>query len=293
MTPDWTKGDALTYQQLFDLARTKLLAAGIEEARLDARQLLLHAFGFTGSDFILKSDELVPEASVSAYQVMIDRRAAREPVSLILGEVEFMGLTFSTDKRALAPRQDSERLVELALERTERQETGQIVDLGTGSGCLILSFLHYRVGWTGIGLDISEEALSLAAENASRLGMSDDRVSWHLGSWESLEDQLKMSDLVISNPPYIQDADIPNLAPEVRKHDPRLALAGGEDGLNAYRSILTLLAACLKPGARFAFEIGFDQADALKYLTSRHGFAEFAVHKDFSGHDRVVEAVKA
>ncbi len=279
-----------SYQALLAWGRQQLSSAGNEEAAADARFLLFHAAGFQSADLIMKSDDPAPSDVQISYRGLIERRLAYEPVSLILGSVDFMGLEFRSDERALAPRQDSERLVELALERTEGQKSGLIVDLGTGSGCLIEAFLHYRPGWRGVALDKSAQALSLARENAVQLGLSD-RIEFLEGEWPVARDALSGADLVISNPPYIPSADIEGLSKEVRDHDPMLALDGGEDGLTAYRDILALLARTLKPEVRVLMEIGFHQAEDLRILCQRHSFVSFSVHKDFSGHNRVVEAV--
>lgn len=283
---------AQTYGQLLAFGIDALKSASIEDARIEARHLFFHAAGFEAADLILKSEDIAPEDIISRFEAMIARRKNREPASLILGEVEFMGLTFRTDERALAPRVDSERLVECALSVSDGVSGGKIVDLGTGSGCLLLTFLQMRKDWSGVALDKSEDALSLARENAENLGLAA-RVNWIMGDWGAAEAALCEADLVISNPPYIPAAVVDTLSPEVRNHDPRLALDGGEDGLDAYRDILALLKRTLKPGARFIFEIGYDQGEALKTLFSEHGFAEFAVHKDFSGHNRVVEGINA
>lgn len=279
-----------TYAAWLGWAVSELGRAGVDGPRLDAKILLLKAAGIDSAELIMKSDAILPADIAGDFQAMISRRMAGEPVSLILGEVEFMGLTFRTDARALAPRQDSERLVELALERSEGQGEGRVVDLGTGSGCLILSFLHYREGWRGTALDKSVEALSLAKENAEALSLSS-RLDFIQGSWPAAENALRKADLVISNPPYIPTTDIEGLAPEVRNHDPVLALDGGADGFVAYRAIIALLEETIRPGVGVLMEIGFDQAAGLGLLFERHGFADFKVHKDFSGHNRVVEAV--
>lgn len=279
-----------TYSAWLGWAVSELGRAGVDGPRLDAKLLLLKAAGIDSAELIMKSDAILPADIAGDFQAVISRRMAGEPVSLILGEVEFMGLTFRTDARALAPRQDSERLVELALERSEGQGEGRVVDLGTGSGCLILSFLHYREGWRGTALDKSVEALSLAKENAEALSLSS-RLDFIQGSWPAAENALRKADLVISNPPYIPTTDIEGLAPEVRNYDPALALDGGADGFVAYRAIIALLEETIRPGVRVLMEIGFDQAEGLGLLFKRHGFADFEVHKDFSGHNRVVEAV--
>lgn len=281
----------VTFADLLRQGAARLSEDGLENARGDAKLLLLAAAGFSGSDFILREHDVVPDDVRASYEAMITRRAEREPVSKILGVVEFFGHTFRTDSRALAPRQDSERLVEAALEGSAGQSAGRVIDFGTGSGCLLLSFLKERPAWQGLGVDISPDALSLARENADHLSLQE-RVRFLEGSWAVAQDQLAEIDLVISNPPYIPTGDLDGLDPEVRRHDPALALDGGSDGLNAYRDLLILLSEGLRPGVPVLFEIGFDQAELLKSLAEGHGFAEFTVRKDFSGHNRVVGMVQ-
>ena len=248
-----------TYRELLKSGISRLEAAGIDGAREDARFLLFEAARISPGEFIMFEHDGVEAGKVSAFEAMIERRLTREPVSLIIGHTDFMGLSFLTDERALAPRGDSERLVEMALELTADRSEGRIVDLGVGSGCLILSFLSERPGWTGTGLDLSPDPLSLTTENAERLGLS---------------------------------ARLSLLDPEVRDHDPMLALDGGEDGLNAYRDIITVCEKALSSGTPLLFEIGYDQAEAVSGLLSGHSFAELEVGKDFSGHNRVVKGIR-
>ena len=277
-----------------DLLRTgaeTLTAAGISEARSDARWLLLRASDLSATDLIMVDQDEVSGIIETRFEAMIARRVAREPVSLILGDVEFMGLTLKTDQRALAPRQDSERLVELALAASDDKPEGLVVDLGTGSGCLILSFLAHRPGWRGVGLDLSSDALALAEENANATGLSE-RVSWLSGSWEIARGALSDADLVMSNPPYIATDVVAGLEPEVLNHDPMLALDGGADGLTAYRDILQHCFACMRRGKPVLFEIGYDQGETVSELLSGQGFAEIEVFRDFSGQNRVIKAVQ-
>ncbi len=279
----------LTFAELLTDATAILREAGIDGARHDGRLLLLAAAKMRSTDLILAEDDQVSPELQARYLSYVARRAAREPVSLILGEVDFLGHHFRTDERALAPRQDSEVLVSRALEWARDRDAGMLVDLGTGSGCLILSFLAEKPGWRGVALDKSGEALSLARENTKALGVSD-RVTFIEGGWEAASDALKTADLVISNPPYIRSDVMRTLDPEVLQHDPHLALDGGPDGLVAYRDIVNLLEQTIRRGTKLLFEIGFDQSDALQALLSQKNFTGFAVHKDFSGHNRVVEA---
>ena len=276
-----------SFRDVLNQAVAELTAAGIEGARDDARFLLFEAAGISSGEFIMREHDVVDEPVLTAFMAMISRRKNREPVSLIIGHVDFMGLSFLTDERALAPRSDSERLVETALALSEGMQSGQIVDLGTGSGCLLQSFLHYRAGWKGTALDLSPDALDLAQANAERIGVAG-RISFVEGSWEDAREAIAIADIVISNPPYIVSDVMATLDPEVLNHDPHLALDGGDDGLDAYREIVELCDAALPSGKWLAFEIGYDQGSAVESLMNGHGFAELTIQKDFSGHDRVV-----
>tara|TARA_X000000950_G_scaffold55673_1_gene66874 strand:- start:32179 stop:33039 length:861 start_codon:yes stop_codon:yes gene_type:complete len=277
----------LTYRGLLQRGASQLDEAGIDGAREDAKFLLFEAAGISSSDFIMREQDVVDDTLAALFDKMIERRKNREPVSLIIGHVDFMGLSFLTDERALAPRSDSERLVEAAMSLTEGVEQGSGVDLGTGTGCLLQSFLHYRPRWTGTAVDLSPDALSLARENAVRVGVQE-RVTLLKGSWEVGREAISQADVVMSNPPYIVSDVMKTLDPEVLNHDPHLALDGGEDGLDAYRAITSLCDDSLKVGAWLAFEIGYDQGMAVEKLLGGHGFAELTILKDFSGHDRVV-----
>ncbi|MAI90227.1 peptide chain release factor N(5)-glutamine methyltransferase [Ponticaulis sp.] len=279
-----------TYGSALRKAIARLSAAGLDEARAEAKFLLLGACDMSSSDLILNEGEPIPVESAARFEDFLQRRLRHAPVSLILGVTDFMGLSFLTDERALAPRSDSERLVEAALERAP-QMAGKVVDLGTGSGCLLQSFLHERQTWTGTALDLSPDALSLAKENAARLKL-EDRITFLQGSWATAANAIAEADIVISNPPYIRTEVLDELDPEVREHDPMLALDGGADGLIAYRDIVSLCSVKMTPGAWLLFEIGFDQAEEVSTIVSGHSFAELSRLKDYSGHNRVVLARK-
>ena len=281
----------MTREEALRAASRALADAGIPDARVEARWLLMAACDLDYSAFIGVADSPISGAEKQAFDQFIQRRLSREPVSSILGHTDFMGLSFRTDKRALAPRVDSERLVEASLDATKGKEAGRIVELGVGSGCLILSFLCNRPGWTGFGLDLSPDALALAQENSEALSLAD-RISWLEGSWRAAADEIASADIVISNPPYIPSEVVKGLDPEVRDHDPILALDGGEDGLDAYKEIVTLCGKWMQTGAQVFLEIGFDQGITVPELLSGQDFAEISVLNDYSGHNRVVKATK-
>ena len=280
----------MTYRELLVEGCRALAKAEIVDGAGDAKALLLAAAQFDASDFILNEDSKTPQDVIARFDGFIKRRIERQPVSLILGSVDFFGLTFQTDKRALAPRFDSETLVAAALEVSESADRGKIVDLGVGSGCLILSFLANRPNWTGTALDKSSDALSLAKENADRLGLTG-QITFLDGEWPVAATEISHADIVISNPPYIKTAVLSSLEPEVTDHDPLIALDGGADGLDAYRSIIDLVSNVGRPGLNLLFEIGFDQGEDLKALFLENNFKGFTVLNDFSGHNRVVHAI--
>lgn len=266
----------------------QLQAAGIDTARLETRWLLAHVADLQSSDILTVGRERVPAEVRDAFMAAIARRMAHEPLQHILGTTEFYGLEFLCDARALIPRPDSECVVEEALKRIPANSPAQIADLGTGSGCLLAALLANRPHAQGRGVEANPAAASLARENLVRLGLSD-RADIFEGSWTSWQGW-GAADLIISNPPYIASGEIDNLMPEVRAHDPMDALDGGPDGLVAYRQIITLAAANMKPGAWLVFEIGHDQREAVSALLQEAGFAAIDSSKDLGGNDRAVWA---
>jgi release factor glutamine methyltransferase len=243
-----------------------------DNPRLEARLLLAHALGLTQNDLIRDPNRPL-DASVGtcAYDAMLRRRAAREPLALILGHREFWSLDFQVSSATLIPRPDSETLIEAALAAfAGRPPPGRIVDLGTGTGCLLLALLKEFPAAFGIGLDLSADAAVLAKANASRLGLAD-RSAFIAGDWTNpLSGRF---DLIVSNPPYISSRDIETLMPEVACHEPRRALDGGPDGCRAYRAILPNLRHHLQPNGRAILELGAGQANYLIDLARASGLA--------------------
>ena len=276
-----------THRELLAAGAERLQTADVPDARSDAKHLLLAAFQMTPADFILAETDNADAASAKLYEQYIERRAQREPVSSILGRADFFGLTFISDERALTPRQDSEVLVETVVECLCDVDRPRILDLGTGSGCLLLSALHALPGATGVGVDVSEDALTLATENAEALSLSD-RVAWQHADWAKTDLDLSGFDAVISNPPYISHEELTSLAPEVLSHDPMTALDGGPDGLDAYRRLIDLAATTLDETAWLVFEIGWTQKQAVRDLLHTAGFATIDDRTDYAGKDRVV-----
>lgn len=271
-------------------ATTTLRAAGIDEPRLDATLLLCAVQGIGRTALISAPDAALSAGEAAAFTAMIARRADHEPVSRILGHREFWSLDFRLSPATLDPRPDSEILVEAVLDRLDdRTRPWRLVDLGTGSGCLLLTLLHELPQARGLGIDRAPGAVETAAANAAALGL-EGRAEFRTGDW--LDGITGEFDVVLSNPPYIASAEIATLAPEVRIHDPLAALDGGPDGLDAYRALLPQAAARLAPGGLCAVEIGHDQATAVAALMQAAGFAVEPVVTDLGGHDRVVAGRK-
>lgn len=276
----------MNYRETFEKGEGTLRAAGIEEAALDARLLLEHVCGTDRNTLLVHGDREVSFTESGRYEKMLAERAAHIPLQQITGVQCFMGLEFFVDEKVLIPRQDTELLVEEALH--ELHDGMRILDLCTGSGCILLSLLKYSNDCEGVGADISADALAVAEKNRSLLGIGNARFI-RSDLFENVEGSF---DLLVSNPPYIQSAVIETLMPEVREHEPRSALDGGEDGLFFYRRILAECGAYLKRGGELFFEIGYDQGEAVKRLMEESGFLEVRVIKDYGGLDRVVAGIR-
>ncbi len=266
--------------------RARLTAAGIPSAALDATLLLCAATGHRREIVMAYPERMVTAAAEDAFRAMIDRRAAREPVSRILGRREFWGLEFTVSDAVLDPRPDTETLVRAALDWLDGKGAARIVDLGTGSGCILLALLSERPDDRGLGVDASQQALAIARYNAGALGLAD-RAAFVAGDW-SLGLLAASADLVVANPPYIAHADIASLEPEVRDHDPAGALDGGEDGLDAYRRIAADLARVVAPGGAAILEIGVGQEDDVAALLDAAGARNIQRFNDLSGRVRCV-----
>ncbi|WP_343711818.1 peptide chain release factor N(5)-glutamine methyltransferase [Inquilinus sp.] len=265
----------------------RLAASGIDGAASDARILLMHALGIDRTGLLSRAGEAMPAEAVARYAGYLDRRAAHEPVSRILGRREFWSLDFALGPATLDPRPDSETLVEAALAAMPADRPLRVLDLGTGTGCLLLAVLHDRPAAFGIGVDRSEDAARVARDNARALGLSG-RAAFAVGDWATaLSGRF---DLVLSNPPYIPDSDIAALEPEVREHDPRLALSGGADGLDAYRALTAALPALLAPGGTAVVELGIGQAADVSALFRGAGLDIVGTPHDLAGIARCVIA---
>lgn len=279
-----------TYRELYEEGRRILEQAGLPDAALDARFLLEEVCGTNLQTLLVFPEKKVTEEEVNQYRAFVQRRKDREPTAMILGEWDFMGLTFRLNKSTLIPEQDTEVLVETALEELKRRGPGEaplrILDLCTGSGCILLSLLHELRNAGGLGTDLSEEALEAARENAVRLGLQE-RAAFRQGDlWEPVGDE--RFDLIVSNPPYVPTDVIPTLEPEVRCGEPYAALDGGEDGLVFYRRIMKEAAGHLKPSGIIIVESGFDEAAQIAALMQDQKLRGIRTVKDYGGLDRVV-----
>lgn len=274
------------------LAATRRLAqAGIDTARLDARVLLADLLAVPTGWLVTHSDQILTAAQQAGFQARLDRRAAREPVALILGRQEFWSLSFQVTRDTLIPRPDSETLVEAVLKRLPRRDAPlRLLDLGTGTGCLLLALLHELPNAWGVAVDRNPGAARVAAGNARRLGLAE-RTAVICGDWGTALDG--MFDVILSNPPYIPDHDILGLMPEVSRFEPFLALAGGTDGLRDYRRLAPELVRLLAPDGFAALEVGQGQADAVAGLLKAEGFEEVETQKDLGLIDRCVIAAMA
>lgn len=268
-------------------AERRIAEAGIESARLDAQILVAAVLGVEPGALRFAEDRPVGSREGQRIENFLRRRAkTREPVSRILGQREFWSLTFRITPAVLDPRPDSETLIEGALACfPDRAAPLAVLDLGAGSGCLLLAALSEFPNAVGLGVDASEKALTVAAENAERLGLAS-RAQFERGDW--VRDLGASFDLILCNPPYIAEGERAVLAPEVVRHDPPAALFAGEDGLDAYRAILPNLAHVLAPEGRALFEIGATQAATVSKLAQDAGLAVLEIRRDIAGRDRCV-----
>lgn len=263
-----------------------LKEAGIGSPRSEARLLLESATGLTRAAQVAAPDAAVAATAARAYRALVARRAEREPMGYVRGRAEFWSLEFLVEPGVLVPRADTETLIEAATALfPDRARPLRLLDVGVGSGCLLLTLLHLYPAARGVGTDASPAALALSARNAARLGVAE-RLALAPTNWA--EDVPGPFDLVVSNPPYIPTAEIDHLQPEVSRHEPRAALDGGPDGLDAYRAILPDLPRLLAPGGAALLEIGRGQERALAPLASRAGFA-VATRRDLAGVNRCLE----
>jgi release factor glutamine methyltransferase len=254
-----------------------------ESPARDARDLMLWVAGIDAAQLIVGEHDPMTAAEMARYDAAIDRRAAHEPVSKIIGRRAFYGLDFRVTADVLDPRPDSETLIDAVLQHVDPAAPLRILDMGTGSGCLLLTLLHNLPNSTGIGVDISAEALKVAQDNAKRLHL-DEKARFVRSDW--LEKVDGAFDLVVCNPPYIGEDEVPTLSDDVLLWDPELALFADEDGLAAYRAIASTLRRALSETGTAFFEIGLGQEKAVERLFSEAGFENMTFRRDIAGISR-------
>ncbi|MCK4713800.1 MAG: peptide chain release factor N(5)-glutamine methyltransferase [Marinosulfonomonas sp.] len=271
----------MTTAQALALAVQRLKAADVPDAANDARILLAHALGIDRSRLTLVLPDEIPPETAAAFDAIITRRANRQPVSQIIGRREFYGRDFIVTPDVLDPRPETELLIEAAL--AAPFET--VLDLGTGSGCILLTLLAENAMATGQGVDISDAALDVARRNAARLDLGT-RSRFATSNW--FKAVSGTFDLIVSNPPYIAAGEMPMLAPDVRNWEPEIALSPGGDGLASYRKIIATAPQHLNAKGRLLVEIGYRQGKAVKALFQSAGFDGITIVQDINGHDRVI-----
>lgn len=294
------------YDEVYKEGAARLKEAGIDEADLDARLLLEYVCGTDRNTLLAHGDREVTAQECGRYRDLLEKRAAHVPLQHLTGEQDFMGLTFLVNSDVLVPRQDTEVLAEEAMKHLH--DGMRILDLCTGSGCILLSLLHYSNDCEGVGTDLSPQALAVAQKNCERLREErpDIKASFLEGdlfaaltcgpeqetSGKNGADGAsaggELFDMIVSNPPYIETGVIDTLMPEVREHEPLMALDGGADGLAFYREIAQQAGTYLNSGGMLFFEIGCEQAEVVCGLMAEAGFREIQSVKDFAGLDRVV-----
>lgn len=281
---------SLTLLQAWQSAKARLEAVGLTGPVIDARLLVEAAADATRADIVTDPHRALTPEQEATFADYVSRRERREPVSHILGRKGFWKVMLAVNADVLTPRPETEVIVDYVLKQFPDAMAFNVLDLGVGSGAIILSILAERPAAKGLATDISDEALAVARENASNLGLAS-RLAFARGDWTAgLADE--SFDVIVSNPPYIASEVIETLEPEVRQYDPRIALDGGQDGLDAYRRLAPEIMRVLKPGGAFAVEIGFDQKDAVEALFKEAGASDVWTIKDLSTHDRVVVGVK-
>ena len=277
----------MKYKAVYEYGVQVLEQAEVPEAALDARLFLEEICGTDRTTLFAHPDKELSEDEWKMYKDYIQKRAERIPLQHILGKTEFMGLTFEVNKHVLCPRQDTEVLVEEVMKYLH--DGMRILDMCTGSGCILLSLLHYSNDCIGVGADLSPEALQVAKANCKELGLEETGSFVESNLFEQVEGTFE---IIVSNPPYIKTEEIDTLMPEVRNHEPMMALDGLEDGLHFYRLISKQAKDYLLGGGMLFFEIGYDQGEEVQQIMLENGYQEVHLVKDFAGFDRVVYGVK-
>ncbi len=282
--------NSFTTEQVLRSATETLLEIGCDTPRLDAEVLLMDTLSWERTDLVSRTRDVLEQSQLTAFRQRIHRRKAREPVAHILGRKEFWSLEFCVSDQVLVPRPDSEVLIETCIRHfaDRKHEPLRILDLGTGSGCLILTLLTEFPNATGLGTDVSSEALSIASSNAVRHRLTE-RVTFLEGDWYDAIDRShegQKFDLIVANPPYISTAELAGLMPEVTNFEPRIALDGGENGLAAYETIVCAAPDFLLKAGALALELGSGQAERVSRLLQAQSFTDIGVQKDLAGFER-------
>lgn len=259
---------------------------GVEEARLDAEILLGYVLGRPRIYLYTNYDQIMNKEELARYRELIRRRAAGYCTAVLIGEKEFMGIPFRVNEHVLVPRPDTEAWLEKVIQRFRNLPDISMLDLGTGSGALAVSFLYYCKEARGVAVDISEKALETAKTNGERAGISD-RVEFRRGDFLDALREDEQFDVILSNPPYIPSGDIDGLAEEVRR-EPRIALDGGPDGLKFYRTLGEKAVRFLRPGGLLAAEVGIGQAETVRTFFENGGLTDIEIIPDYGGVDRAV-----
>lgn len=279
-----------TTDQVLRSATETLLKAGCDTPRLDAEVLLMETLSWAREELVARTGDALEQQQLTAFLQRIRRREAREPVAHILGRKEFWSLEFCVSDQVLVPRPDSEVLIETCVRHfaNRKHEPLRILDLGTGSGCLILTLLTEFPNATGLAIDVSCAALAIASRNAVRHRLTE-RVTFLEGDWYDAIDKNhegQKFDLIVANPPYISTAELAGLMPEVSDFEPRIALDGGEDGLAAYKTIIFAAPDFLVNTGALALELGFGQAARVSLLLRAQSFTDIGLQKDLAGFER-------
>ena len=272
-----------TYKDALEYGKQRLLECEIEDANLDAWLLLEYVSGISRSWYFVHEDEEISENDIEEYQILIEQRGKHIPLQQLTKEAYFYGMKFFVNENVLIPRQDTEVLVEQVLSLSKGKENLKLLDMCTGSGCILLALLANLKQASGTGVDLSEKALEVAQRNGKELGIE---VSW---VQSDLFDKVSGSyDIIVSNPPYIETSVIEGLMDEVKLYEPCMALDGTEDGLFFYREITMQAGKYLKNNGILAFEIGYNQGKAVSEFMKENGYKEVQVLQDLAGLDRVV-----
>jgi release factor glutamine methyltransferase len=281
-----------TIKALLNWTSEFLAKKGIENPRADAQILLSHVLNCKKVDLIVRYNEVPQEAERSRYRELIQRRVAGWPVAYLVGSRDFYLLSFEVSPDVLIPRPDTETLVLEALSFLKTLKSPAVLDIGTGSGCIAVSIAHQKKDAWVTAADISPDALEVAKRNAAKNGVGD-RIAFLHGDLFAPLDEGIAFDLIVSNPPYIAHNEFPSLAPDVRDHEPRVALDGGPDGLAFYRRIALGVGRYLKPGGQLLMEIGYTQESAVREILGFQAELEVVTtFKDAAGHPRVIDARK-